>query len=130
MARVSLLVILFLALVVELALAVAALAAPAFLVQQFGLHYSPDLAFVANVLGWLLLFVTLVAGVALGQVWQRRPQFATLCYLLGFWWIAIGLGLFVAFGKTDNLLLDSLKGLLIVVFTRACQVTGMTARRY
>ena len=130
MARISLLVALFLALGVELALAVAALAAPAFLMQKFGVHYTPDTAFVGYVLGWLLLFVTLVAGVATVQVWQRRPHFATLCYLLGFWWIGIGIGIYLAFGKTDNLLLDSLKGVILVVLTRICQVTRMTARRY
>jgi peptidoglycan/LPS O-acetylase OafA/YrhL len=130
MARIFLLLLLFIALVVELALAVAAWAAPAFLLQKFGVHYTPDTAFMGYVLGWLLLFVSLVAGVALVQVWQRRPHFATLCYVLGFWWISIGIGIYLAFGKTDNLLLDSLKGLLLIVLTRICQVTRMTARRY
>lgn len=130
MARICLLLLLFLALAVELALALAALVAPAFLLQQFGLHFTPDTAFAAYVLGWLLLFVSLVAGVALGQVWQRRPHFATLCYLLGFWWIGIGIGIYLAFGKPDNLLLDSAKGALLVLLTRLCQATPITARRY
>lgn len=130
MARVSLLLLLGLAALVELVLAGAALAAPAWLMQQFGVRYTPDTAFVGYVLGWLLLFVALVAVVALVQVWQRRLHFATLCYLLGFWWIGIGIGIYLAFGKADNLLLDSLKGLLLVTLTRICQVVPMTVRRY
>ena len=114
----------------ELVLAGAALAVPALLMQQFGVRYTPDSAFVAYVLGWLLLFVTLVAVVALGQVWQRRLHFATLCYLLGFWWIGIGIGIYLAFGKADNLVLDSLKGLALVVLTRLCQAAPIAARRY
>ena len=130
MARVSLLLLLGLAALVELVLAGAALVAPAFIMQQFGVRYTPDTVFVGYVLGWLLLFVTLVAVVALVQVWQRRLHFATLCYLLGFWWIGIGIGIYLAFGKADNLLLDSLKGLLLVTLTRICQVTRTMARRY
>ena len=127
MARVSLLLLLGLAALVELVLAGAALAAPAWLMQQFGVRYTPDTAFVGYVLGWLLLFVALVALV---QVWQRRLHFATLCYLLDFWWIGIGIGIYLAFGKADNLLLDSLKGLLLVTLTRICQVVPMKVRRY
>ena len=127
MARVSLLLLLGLAALVELVLAGAALAAPAWLMQQFGVRYTPDTAFVGYVLGWVLLFVALVALV---QVWQRRLHFATLCYLLGFWWIGIGIGIYLAFGKADNLLLDSLKGLLLVTLTRICQVVPMKVRRY
>ena len=130
MARISLLLLLFLALVIELALGVAALVQPAFLMQQFGVRYTADSAFVAYVLGWLLLFVTLVAAVALVQVWQRRLHFATLCYLLGFWWVGIGIGIYLTFGKADNLLLDTLKGALLIGLTRWCQVSRMTARRY
>ena len=129
MARTLLLLTLALAVALELVLAGAALAAPAFLMQQFGVRYTPDTAFVGYVLGWLLLLVTLVAAVALGQVWQRQRHFATLCYLLGFWWMGIGVGIFLAFGKADNLLLDTLKGGLIVAFTRLCQVQRLMTRR-
>lgn len=130
MARPLLLLLLFVATVVELALAGGAFFAPAFACRLFGVKYSPDTAFLVFVVGWLLLFVALVAGLAFEQVRQRQPRYATLCYLLGIWWLAIGIGICAAFGKPDNLLLDSLKGLLIIVFTWRCQATRMPVRRY
>lgn len=130
MARTLLLIVLSIAVLLELALTGGAFFAPAFTLAQFGVKYSPDITFLAYIVGWLLLFVTLVAAVALGQVWQRRPSYATWCYLLGLWWIGIGVGIFYAFGKPDNLVLDSVKGLLIVVLTWRCQVSRIMSRRY
>ncbi|GAB3644065.1 hypothetical protein [Spirosoma arcticum] len=117
MTRNLLLALLALSLVVELALAGGAFFARVFTLQQFGVTITPDTAFLGYIVAWLLLFVSLVCALALYQLYQRNPDYATLCYLLGFWWIGIGIGIYVAFGKPDNLVLDSLKGLLIVVLT-------------
>ena len=130
MARTLLLVMLSIALLLELALTGGAFFAPVFTLAKFGVKYIPDTTFLAYIVGWLLLFVSLVAAVALGQVWQRRPSYATWCYLLGLWWIGIGIGIYYSFGKPDNLLLDSVKGLFIVILTWRCQVTRIMARRY
>ena len=130
MARTLLLVVLSIALLLELALTGGAFFAPVFTLAKFGVKYSPDTTFLAYIVGWLLLFVSLVAAVSLGQVWQRRPSYATWCYLLGLWWIGIGIGIYYSFGKPDNLLLDSVKGLFIVILTWRCQVTRIMARRY
>ena len=130
MARTLLLVVLSIALLLELTLTGGAFFAPVFTLAKFGVKYSPDTTFLAYIVGWLLLFVSLVAAVALGQVWQRRPSYATWCYLLGLWWIGIGIGIYYSFGKPDNLLLDSVKGLFIVILTWRCQVTRIMARRY
>ncbi len=130
MARSLLLVVLFLALVVELALTGGAFFAPAFALAQFGVKYGPETTFLAYIVAWLLLFVSLAAAMALVQVWKRRPGFASWCYLLGVWWIGIGIGIYYAFGKPDNLLLDSVKGLLIVVLTWRCQAARVMTRRY
>ena len=130
MARTLLLVVLSIALLLELALTGGAFFAPVFTLAKFGVKYSPDTTFLAYIVGWLLLFVSLVAAVALGQVWQRRPSYATWCYLLGLWWIGIGIGIYYSFGKPDNLLLDSVKGLFIVILTWRCQVTRIMTRRY
>jgi hypothetical protein len=46
------------------------------------------------------------------------------------WWIGIGIGIYYTFGKPDNLLLDSVKGLLIVGLTWRCQVSRVMLRRY
>lgn len=118
MPRTLLLIVLALALLVELVLTAGAFFVRAITLQQFGVAFSPDTSFLGYIVAWLLLFVSLVCALVIRQVWQRRAGFATLCYLLGFWWIGIGLGIYLAFGKPDNLFLDSLKGLLIVVLTR------------
>lgn len=130
MPRTLLLLVLFIALLLELALTGGAFLAPAFTLKQFGVVYGPATTFLTYVMGWLLLFVTLVAAVALVQVLRRRPGFATWCYLLGLWWIGIGIGIYYAFGKPDNLLLDSAKGLLIIILTWRCQAARLMARRY
>ena len=130
MARTLLLVVLFIALLLELALTGGAFFAPVITLAQFGVKYGPETTFLAYIVGWLLLFVSLVAAVALAQVWQRRPGFATWCYLLGLWWIGIGVGIYYAFGKPDNLLLDSVKGIIIVILTWRCQAGRLMARRY
>jgi len=130
MARTLLLVVLFLALLLELAITGGAFFAPALTLAQFGIKYGPDLKFAAYVLGWLLLFVSLVDGMAIMQVWKRRPGFASWCYLLALWWMGIGIGIYYGFGRIDNLLLDTVKGLLIFILTWRCQVTRVMLRRY
>lgn len=130
MARTLLLVVLSIALLLELVLTGGTFFAPVLTLTQFGVKYGPDTAFLAYIVAWLLLFVSLVAAMSLGQVWQRRPSYATWCYLLGVWWIGIGIGIYYAFGKPDNLLLDSVKGLFIVLLTWRCQATRMMIRRY
>ena len=117
MPRTLLLLVLAIAVVLELALTVGAFFFPAFTLAQFGVTYGPETKFLAYLTGWFLLFVTLAAGLAWAWVRQGHAGAAGLCYLLGGWWIGIGIGIFVAFGKPDNLLLDTLKGLLIVVLT-------------
>jgi hypothetical protein len=130
MARTLLLVVLFIALFIELALTGGAFFAPAFTLSKFGVKYGPETVFLTYLLGWLLGFVSLAALVAFSQVWQRQRSYTAWCYLLGLWWISIGIGIYYTFGKPDNLLLDSVKGLIIVVLTWRCQATRVMSRRY
>ncbi|GAA3954351.1 hypothetical protein [Hymenobacter algoricola] len=127
MARPALLTLLFLALIIELTLTIGGFFAPDKLLAGFGVGISNDTHFMGFALAWLLLFVSLVDAVALWQVWQRQPHYATLCYLLGFWWIGIGLGLYFGYGRLDNLLLDSGKGLLIVLATWRSRLAAKSA---
>lgn len=117
MARKLLLILLVAALLIELALTGGAFFARDITLNQFGVSLTSDTSFLGYVVAWLLLFVSLVCGLALQQVWQQKRGFQTLCYLLGFWWIGIGIGIYIAFGKPDNLVLDSLKGLLLLILT-------------
>ncbi|MCB2378077.1 hypothetical protein LGH70_10820 [Hymenobacter sp. BT635] len=127
MARTALLLLLLLALIIELVLTVGGFVWPELVLAQFGVGVSPDTRFMAYALAWLLLFVSLVDAVALWQVWHRQPHYATLCYLLGVWWIGIGLGLYLTYHRLDNLLLDTGKGLLIVLATWRSQRPGRAA---
>ncbi|NVO29973.1 hypothetical protein [Hymenobacter lapidiphilus] len=121
MARTLLLSLLVLALVFELVLTVGGFLAPEMLLAKFGVGVTPDTRFLAFVLAWLLLFVSLAIVLALVWVWRRHAGYPALCYLLGFWWIGIGLGLYLGYGRFDNLLLDGLKGTLLVLATWATQ---------
>lgn len=122
MARTLLLIVLSLALLIELGLTGGAFFARELTLHQFGVNLTADTGFLGYIVAWLLLFVSLVCGLALWQVWQQTLKYETLCYLLGFWWIGIGIGIYIAFGKPDNLFLDSLKGLLIIVLTSRTSV--------
>lgn len=116
--------VLGIALLVDLSIMIGCFFARELTVHQFGVAFTPDTSFMGYVVGWLLLFVSLVCALALWQVWQRTPDYATLTYLLGFWWIGIGIGIYVAFGKPENLLIDSLKGVLIVFLTNRSRAGG------
>lgn len=129
MPRTLLLVVLVIAIGLELALAGGAFFAPVFALAKFGVKYGPDTKFLAYLSGWFLLFVSLMALLAFGRVWQGRPGFAGLCYLLGWWWVGIGIGIYIQFGRPDNLLLDSLKGLILILLTWQCQARRLVVRR-
>jgi hypothetical protein len=75
---------------------------------------TPDTSFLCYVVAWFALLVAGVCGLAC--LWVRRGERAgwVLSYGLGAWWVAIGLGIFFAFGRAEHLLADTLKGLLIV----------------
>lgn len=115
MARKLLIALLIISLLIELAIAFGAIITPRFALQQFKIGETPDTAFLAYTVGWLCLFVSLICALVLYRVWYGKGDYATLGYLLGFWWIALGIGIYIAFGKADNLLLNSLKGLLLTV---------------
>ena len=83
--------------------------------ELFGMPANPDTRFLAFVLTWCLLFVAAACGLALWQVAKDVPAGWQLSLVLGYWWIAIGIALAIAYGRTDNLFLDSLKGGLIVI---------------
>ncbi|NVO85298.1 hypothetical protein [Hymenobacter terrestris] len=121
MARTALLILLIVALLFELILTVGGFFAPEMLLAKFGVGVTPDTRFLAFVLAWLLLFVSLAIMLAIVWVWRRHTGYPALCYLLGFWWMGIGLGLYLVYGRFDNLLLDGLKGLLLVLATWATQ---------
>jgi hypothetical protein len=129
MPRTLLLVVLAIAALLELGLTGCAFFAPAFTFAHFKVKYGPETQFLAYITGWFLLLVTLLAALACARVQQRRPGYAGLCYLLGLWWIGLGIGIYVVFERFDNLVLDSLKGLLLVGLTWRYQASERVLRR-
>jgi hypothetical protein len=129
MPRTLLLLVLAISIVLELGLTVGVFFAPALTLAQFKVQYGPETQFLGYITGWFLLLVTLLAALAWAQVQRRRPGYAALCYLLGLWWIGLGIGIFIVFGRPENLVLDSLKGLLLVVLTWRYQASRQLLRR-
>ncbi|MEO5943459.1 MAG: hypothetical protein ABIP30_04635 [Ferruginibacter sp.] len=117
MFRKLLIAILVLALIIELILTGGIFFATAAIMEKFGVTLNNDTSFLAFIIGWTLLFVSIICYMALRQV-IKNQNYHKLCYVLGFWWIGIGIGIYLVFKKPDNLFLDSLKGLLIIVFTK------------
>ena len=106
---------LVLALVLELALTLGGFAAPGFALKLFEVAPTTDTFFLAHIVAWFCLLVTVLCGLAIWEVYTGSQGGWTLSYVLGIWWIGIGLALFFLFGRAGNLILDSLKGLIIVV---------------
>ena len=106
--------ILSLSLLIEIAWPVLGFFFPDFLIAQFKMTPTPDVSFLTFVLSWCLLFVALVCGLALRLVLQNKAMGWTLSFILGWWWVGIGGSLFLIYGRVDNLLLDGLKGAIIV----------------
>ena len=119
MSRKILILLLALAVLIEVVFAAAVLGAPEFMLKQFSVSVSQDTLFLGYCLCWILILIAAVCAYALRLITTGQSQGHTLAYILGFWWIAIGVAIFLKWGKTDNLFLDSLKGLLIVAFNRA-----------
>jgi hypothetical protein len=110
-----LLVTLAVAFLIEFFLTVAGFAAPTWLLTQFKVTPTPDTYFLGFVSAWFMLLVTALCALAIHQIKRDHANGWLLSYLLGAWWIGIGIGIFVAFGRPDNMVLDSLKGAIIVL---------------
>ncbi len=110
----TLFIILVLSFVVELALAFLGFFMPATAAELFKVTYNDQSTFLAYIIAWFLLLATALIGYIIYLLANNSAGSKALIYLLGFWWIGLGIGVYIAFGKKDNLLLDSAKGLLIV----------------
>jgi uncharacterized membrane protein len=108
--------ILILAFVIEAGLCFGAFFLPEKTFELFKVTYNNDTAFMGYIIAWFLLLVTILIGIALWQV-QKNESYSTLCYLLSFWWIGLGIGVYIGFGRPDNLGLDSIKGAILAFLT-------------
>jgi hypothetical protein len=106
--------ILVIAFCIELALTFLAFFMPNIAAELFQMKYSNENAFLVFIIAWFLLLVTAFIGYII-YLLRCNKEAKGLIYILGSWWIGLGIGVYLAFGKVDNLLLDSSKGLLLVL---------------
>ncbi|MEJ7611373.1 MAG: hypothetical protein WKF88_09380 [Ferruginibacter sp.] len=88
---------------------------PAATLKLFKLSYNADTALLAYFSAWFLLLITVICVYLIWLVKTNRPGFSGLIYLLGCWWIGLGVAVFIMFNRPDNLLTDSLKGFILVI---------------
>lgn len=107
--------VLILSLVIELALTFLCFFKPTTALQLFGLQYSDQTSFLGYIIAWFCLLVSVLIVYAMLLLKNNNAAHKAIIYILGFWWICLGLGVYISFKKTDNLLLDSLKGVILVM---------------
>ncbi len=112
-----LLALLFIALALEVYLTYLCFFNPAAAFAAMKVDYGAAQAFPAYLIGWFLLLVTGLIAYALYAVAKNQKSVAPLIYILAIWWIGIGIGIWGYNGTTNNLLSDSLKGLLLLINT-------------
>ncbi len=108
------LITLAIAFVIELALTVLAFFMPATAAELFQMKYSGENAFLVFITACFLFLVTSIIGYII-YLLRNKKNAKELIYIIGFWWIGLGIGVYLAFGKFDNLMLDSTKGLVLVL---------------
>ena len=90
---------------------------PAKALELFGMAYRVEYAFLGYIIAWFCLLVSVLVGYIIYLFWQNNSNYAPLTYLLASWWVGLGIGIFVMYGKVDNLVLDTMKGAVIIMFT-------------
>jgi hypothetical protein len=110
-----LIALLCLAAIIETGLTILAFFAQEKAMELFGLPYIEEVSFLGFIIAWFLLFATVYIGYCALLVANNNSAAKNLIYIISIWWIGLGIGVFIKYGKIDNLLLDSAKGLLIAV---------------
>jgi hypothetical protein len=82
----------------------------------FGISYNSEMDILGTSLGLYLLFLTVLLVMSI--IWTRKGNYAgiTLGMIIGVFLLTFGIVAFVQFGDINAILIDSLRGLLTVVF--------------
>lgn len=110
-----LLVLLVYSFVFEVLFAGVIFIAPERAMELAKISVNRETLFLAFGLGTCLAGIALVCGLALKQVAAKNPNGHVLVDVLGYWWVAVGVAIFLKWGIVDNLFYDSLKGALLVL---------------
>ncbi len=108
-----LIVTLGISLLIELALGLMCFFMPITAFEFLALKYDENYLLLGNIIAWFLLLVSALLVYTIYCVVKNR-DYSIILYLLGIWWIFLGVGIYIKFGRPDNLFLDSAKGLIIV----------------
>ena len=109
--------LLIISLLLEAALTFLCFFMPEKALEQMNLVYSDLYAFPVYLIGWFLLLITALIGLFLIAAIKNNQQYNNAIYILCFWWIGIGIGIYCFKGLTTNLFTDSLKGAILIVLT-------------
>jgi hypothetical protein len=109
----ALIIIFIIAFIIEAALTFLCFFMPVKTFELFGMPYNEAYAFLGYLTAWFLLLVTSLIGFVIYSLINNKDC-QGLIYILGFWWILLGIAIYFKFGKNENLFLDSAKGLIIV----------------
>ena len=85
--------------------------------EQMKMVYSDVYAFPLYLIGWFLLLTTAFITLFLFAAIKNNQQYNNGLYILCFWWVGIGIGIYCFNGVTTNLFTDTLKGALLLAFT-------------
>ncbi|HXH31706.1 MAG TPA: hypothetical protein VNJ01_12905 [Bacteriovoracaceae bacterium] len=113
--RKPLLITLSFSLIYEIAFAGAVLLAPDWALQQSGLPVNQETLFLGFGLGWCLVAIALFCALALKLVLENDTNGYLLTDILGYWWVVVGLAMYFKWGRMDNLIMDALKGAVLLV---------------
>jgi hypothetical protein len=106
--------ILIVSLVYELALTTVLFFAPQTAVELFKMSYNTETSFLGYIIGWFCLLASIIIYYAIYFLRDNNKISKTIVNIIGFWWILLGIGVYLKFGKLDNLILDSVKGAFLV----------------
>ena len=109
-----LLFILFISFLLEIYLCITAFFNPVSVMKLFKLSYNSNTALLAYFSAWFLLLISSICVYLMWLVQTNRAGYYGMINLLSLWWIGLGISIFIMFKRTDNLLMDSLKGLLLL----------------
>ncbi len=111
-----LLITLFIAFLIEAALTFLLFFKIDIALKMFGIVNNDQISFLAYIIAWFCLLATISICYMIYGVQKNVANVDILIYIFGIWWIGLGIAVYIIFKKTDNLILDSLKGFLLIVF--------------
>ena len=94
-----------------------ALIVPAWSLTLFGVHVLPETLFLTFVLGLTFGFVAAVIALAIYWILTGERRGWHLSYLLGIFWVLFGGALFMVQGRTENIYLDLIPGIVVLALT-------------